>query len=288
MEAIGTLAGGVAHDLNNILSGIVTYPDLLLMQTPEDSPIRKPLITIQETGKKAAAIVQDMLTLARRGVAVTEVVNINDVIFEYLNSPEYNKMKMFYPDVEVKTSFEPGLLNIIGSPVHISKTIMNLVSNAAEAMSDTGRLSIATENRYIDKPVGSYDTVKEGDYAILTVSDTGGGISPEDMEKIFEPFYTKKRMGKSGTGLGMPVVWGTVKDHNGYIDLKSEEGEGTTFTLYFPATRKTPPKIEDDIQIEDYMGRGESILVVDDVKEQREIAHIILSELGYSVTTVPS
>ncbi len=288
MEAIGTLAGGVAHDLNNILSGIVTYPDLLLMQTPEDSPIRKPLITIQETGKKAAAIVQDMLTLARRGVAVTEVVNINDVIFEYLNSPEYNKMKMFYPDVEVETRFETGLLNIIGSPVHISKTIMNLVSNAAEAITGTGKLSITTENRYIDKPVGGYDNVKEGDYAILTVSDTGGGISPEDMEKIFEPFYTKKRMGKSGTGLGMPVVWGTVKDHNGYIDLKSEEGEGTTFFIYFPATRKTVTKLEDGIQIEDYMGRGESILIVDDVKVQREIAHTILSELGYSVTTVSS
>lgn len=288
MEAIGTLAGGVAHDLNNILSGIVTYPDLLLMQTSEDSPLRKPLITIQETGKKAAAIVQDMLTLARRGVAITEVVNLNDVIFEYLNSPEYNKMKMFYPDVKVKTSLEPGLLNIIGSPVHISKTIMNLVSNAAEAITGIGKLSITTENRYMDKPIRGYDNVKEGDYAILTVSDTGGGISPEDMEKIFEPFYTKKRMGKSGTGLGMPVVRGTVKDHNGYIDLQSEEGNGTTFTLYFPATRKTPSKIESGIQIEDYMGRGESILVVDDVKVQREIAHTILSELNYSVTTVSS
>jgi len=288
MEAIGTLAGGVAHDLNNILSGIVTYPDLLLMQTAEDSPIRKPLITIQETGKKAAAIVQDMLTLARRGVAVTEVVNLNDVIFEYLNSPEYNKMKMFYPDVEVETRFEKGLLNIIGSPVHISKTIMNLVANAAEAIAGTGKLSITTENRYIDKPVRGYDKVKEGDYAILTVKDTGGGISPEDMEKIFEPFYTKKRMGKSGTGLGMPVVWGAVKDHNGYIDLESEEGRGTTFTLYFPATRKTPTKIESGIQVEDYMGRGESILIVDDVREQREIALTILSELNYTVTTVPS
>jgi len=258
------------------------------MQTAEDSPIRKPLITIQETGKKAAAIVQDMLTLARRGVAVTEVVNLNDVIFEYLNSPEYNKMKMFYPDVEVETRFEKGLLNIIGSPVHISKTIMNLVANAAEAIAGTGKLSITTENRYIDKPVRGYDKVKEGDYAILTVKDTGGGISPEDMEKIFEPFYTKKRMGKSGTGLGMPVVWGAVKDHNGYIDLESEEGRGTTFTLYFPATRKTPTKIESGIQVEDYMGRGESILIVDDVREQREIALTILSELNYTVTTVPS
>jgi len=288
MEAIGTLAGGVAHDLNNILSGIVTYPDLLLMQTSEDSPLRNPLLTIQETGKKAAAIVQDMLTLARRGVAITEVVNLNDVIFEYLNSPEYKKMKLFYPDVEMETNLEPGLLNILGSPIHISKTIMNLVSNAAEAIGKHGRISITTENRYVDKPVRGYDNVKDGDYAMIIVSDTGEGISTQDMEKIFEPFYTKKRMGKSGTGLGMPVVWGTVKDHNGYIDLQSTEGKGTTFTLYFPITRKEPAKHEIHLQIEDYMGSGESILVVDDVKEQREIALTILSELGYSVNTVPS
>jgi PAS domain S-box-containing protein len=288
MEAIGTLAGGVAHDLNNILSGIVTYPDLLLMQTSEDSPLRKPLLTIQETGKKAAAIVQDMLTLARRGVAITEVVSLNDVIFEYLNSPEYKKMKLFYPDVEMETNLEPGLLNILGSPIHISKTIMNLVSNAAEAIGKYGKISITTENRYVDKPVRGYDNVKDGDYAMIIVSDTGEGISAQDMEKIFEPFYTKKRMGKSGTGLGMPVVWGTVKDHNGYIDLQSTQGKGTTFTLYFPITRKEPAKHETHIQIEDYMGSGESILVVDDVKEQREIALTILSELGYSVNTVPS
>jgi two-component system cell cycle sensor histidine kinase/response regulator CckA len=228
------------------------------------------------------------LTLARRGVAITEVVSLNDVIFEYLNSPEYKKMKLFYPDVEVETNLETGLLNILGSPVHISKTIMNLVSNAAEAIGKYGKISITTENRYVDKPVRGYDNVKDGDYAMIIVSDTGEGISTQDMEKIFEPFYTKKRMGKSGTGLGMPVVWGTVKDHNGYIDLQSTEGKGTTFTLYFPITRKEPAKHETYLQIEDYMGSGESILVVDDVKEQREIALTILSELGYSVNTVPS
>jgi CheY-like chemotaxis protein len=123
---------------------------------------------------------------------------------------------------------------------------------------------------------------------MIIVSDTGEGIAAQDMEKIFEPFYTKKRMGKSGTGLGMPVVWGTVKDHNGYIDLNSTVGKGTTFTLYFPITRKEPAKHETHLQIEDYMGSGESILVVDDVKEQREIALTILSELGYSVSTASS
>ena len=117
-------------------------------------------------------------------------------------------------------------------------TFVNLVSNAAEAMSKGGKLSISTENRYIDSPVSGYDDVAEGDYVVLEVSDSGKGISPEYMNRIFEPFFTKKKMGRSGTGLGMSVVWGTVKDHNGYIDVKSEVGEGTTFSLFFPATRQ--------------------------------------------------
>jgi len=288
MEAIGTLAGGVAHDLNNVLSGIVSYPDLLLMQLPEDSPLRKPILTIQNSGGKAATIVQDLLTLARRGVAVTEVVSLNDIIFDYLKSPEHEKVKSFHPNVKMKTSLDADLLNTLGSPVHLSKTIMNLVSNAAEAMAAGGEILISTENRYINKPIRGYDNVEEGDYIILRVSDTGVGISPKDIERIFEPFYTKKVMGRSGTGLGMAVVWGTVKDHKGYIDVQSTEGKGTTFTLYFPATRQELVKNQASLAIEDYMGKGDSILVVDDVKEQREIAFTILSELGYSVTIVSS
>jgi len=125
----------------------------------------------------------------------------------------------------------------------------------------------------------------EGDYVVLTVSDTGVGISPEDMKKIFEPFYTKKKLGRSGTGLGMAVVWGTVKDHNGYIDVQSTLGKGTTFTLYFPATRKRLPEHESCLPIEAYRGNGESILIVDDVEEQRQIASGMLKVLGYSVVS---
>ena len=288
MEAIGTLAGGVAHDLNNVLSGIVSYPDLLLMQLSEDSPLIKLILTIQKSGEKAAAIVQDLLTLARRGVAVTEVVNLNHIISEYLKSPELEKLKSFHTNVQVEANLGTDLLNILGSPVHLSKTIMNLVSNAAEAMSDGGEILISTLNRYIDQSIRGYDDVTEGNYVTLTVSDTGVGISPEDIEKIFEPFYTKKKMGRSGTGLGMAVVWGTVKDHKGYIDVKSTVGKGTTFTLYFPVNRKGLPKDKSLISIEDYMGKGESLLVVDDVKEQREIAYVILKKLGYSVASVSS
>jgi len=288
MEAIGTLAGGVAHDLNNILSGLVSYPELLLMDISEESPLRKPILTIQKSGEKAAAIVQDLLTLARRGVAAVEVVEPNHIVSEYLKSPEYKRLIAFHPGVEVKTNLQKDLLNIIGSPVHLSKTVMNLVSNATEAMPGGGDILISTENRYIDRPIRGYDDVEEGDYITLSVSDTGVGISAKDMERIFEPFYTKKVMGRSGTGLGMAVVWGTVKDHQGYIDVHSIEGKGATFTLFFPVTRQDLPDEEIQLTLEDYMGNGESILLVDDVAEQREIASGMLTKLGYSVVTVSS
>ena len=288
MEAIGTLAGGVAHDLNNILSGLVSYPELLLMEIPQDSPLKRPILTIQNSGEKAAAIVQDLLTLARRGVATTEVVNLNQVITEYLNSPEYEKLALYHPNVRMRTTLEAELLPILGSPVHLSKTIMNLVSNAAEAMSDGGAISISTENRYIDRPLKGYDHVEEGDYVTLTVSDKGVGIPQKNIEKIFEPFYTKKVMGRSGTGLGMAVVWGTVKDHKGYIDVKSTEGKGTTFTVYFPITRKKLAKHEIGLSIDEYRGKGESVLVVDDIEEQRVIAYELLSKLGYATKAVSS
>ena len=288
MEAIGVLAGGVAHDLNNILGGIVSYPELLLLQLPEDSPLRESILTIQKSGEKAAAVVQDLLTLARRGVVVNEVVNLNDVIGEYLKSPEYEKLQSHYPALHLEARLERDVLNILGSPTHLSKTVMNLVSNAAEAMPEGGRLTVSTENRYIDRPIGGYDNVREGDYAVITISDTGTGISPDDIEKIFEPFYTKKKMGRSGTGLGMAVVWGTVKDHRGYIDVHSIEGEGTSFFLFFPVTRKKLPENQSHLPIESYSGKGESILIVDDIETQRNIASGMLMELGYSVLSVSS
>jgi len=288
MEAIGTLAGGVAHDLNNILSGIVSYPDLLLMDIPATSPLRDPLMTIKQSGIKAAAIVQDLLTLARRGVSISEVVNLNQIVTEHLKSPEFAKIKNFHPGLEVETTLEEDLLNISGSPVHLSKTVMNLVSNAAEAMPDGGKIVISTENRYLDQPIEGYDEIEAGDYVLLQVSDTGIGIRAEDKERIFEPFYTKKVMGRSGTGLGMAVVWGTVKDHKGYIDLQSREGRGTTFTLYFPVTRQPladerPPQAPAEAN-----GNGETILVVDDIEEQRQIATRILEKLGYHAEAVAS
>jgi PAS domain S-box-containing protein len=286
MESLGTLAGGVAHDLNNVLGGIVSYPELLLMQIPEDDPLRKPISIIRKSGEKAAAIVQDLLTLARRGVSVAEVVDLNQIIQDYFKAPEHEKLIEFHPQVKFEIRLEPKPLHILGSPFHLSKTIMNLVSNAAEAMPDGGKIAISTQNQYIDSPISGYDHVDKGEYVTLTVSDTGIGISADDLERIFEPFYTKKIMGRSGTGLGMAVVWGIIKDHKGYIDAQSIEGQGTTFKLYFPVTKEISPKAEDGRSIETYKGSGESILVVDDVEEQRLIASEILKTLGYSVTSV--
>ena len=288
MEAIGLLAGGVAHDLNNILSGLVSYPELLLIEIPENSPLRKPLITIQRSGEKAASIVQDLLTLARRGVATSEVVKMSQIITEYLNSLEHKRIMEMIQNIKVETCLDPDLMNIMGSPVHLSKTVMNLMNNAAESMPDGGTITISCLNRYIDKPLKGYDTVEKGDYVTLTITDTGTGMTEKDRERIFEPFYTKKAMGRSGTGLGMAVVWGTVKDHHGYIEMQSVPGRGSSFTIYFPSTQQATAQETSTFTIDDYRGNGETILVVDDVRDQREIASKILERLGYQVESVGS
>jgi two-component system, cell cycle sensor histidine kinase and response regulator CckA len=287
MESLGRLAGGVAHDLNNILGILTGYSELLLQKLPKDSPLTRYADNILKSSMRGAVIIQDLLTLARRGVTVSEVFNLNKVIFDYLGTPEFEKLKSYHPNVKVRTELEERLLNIKGSPIHMSKTVMNLVSNAAEAISDQGEVTIRTENRYLDRPIRGYDHVQEGDYVVLTISDSGKGISAQDLGKIFEPFYTKKVMGRSGTGLGLAVVWGTVKDHNGYIDVKSEEGKGTIFTLYFNVTREKLTNVQETTSPSSYMGRGESILVVDDRKEQRELAVNMLGWLGYQVEALP-
>ena len=287
MESLGLLAGGVAHDLNNVLSGIVSYPELILLDLPEDSKLRRPIETIQESGHRATAIVQDLLTVAR-GVATTkEPVNLNDLVSDYLNSPEFRKLEQFHPTVTIKTKLDNDLFNVSGSRVQIRKGVMNLVSNAAEAIEGSGNVTISTVNRYIDRPLRGYDDVNIGEYAILSVSDDGPGIFSDDLERIFEPFYTKKVMGRSGTGLGLAVVWNVVQDHKGYIDVTTDEN-GTTFELYFPITRDEIPDKDLSIPIEDYKGKGETILVVDDVESQRNISCNMLDTLGYKTKAVSS
>ncbi|MGD1154114.1 MAG: PAS domain S-box protein [Syntrophales bacterium] len=288
MEALGTLAGGVAHDLNNVLGVLVGYSEILLQNVPQESPFQRHAMQIFKGSQRAAAIIQDLLTLTRRGVVVSETLNLNRVISDFLQTPEFEAIRSHHPGVQFKTSLDAELLNIKGSSTHLSKTVMNLLSNAAEAISGSGEVLIRTENRYVDRPIQGYDTTQEGEYAVLTVSDTGSGISQADLGRIFEPFYTKKVMGRSGTGLGLAVVWGTVKDHDGYIDVQSTEGEGSIFTLYFPVTREAPTEFEQAVPRDTYLGRGEHILIVDDVEGQRLLASAMLDSLGYKVSSVAS
>ena len=149
-----------------------------------------------------------------------------------------------------------------------------------------GTVTISTMNRYLDEPLKGYEQVRRGEYAVLSVSDDGPGIDSEDLERIFEPFYTKKKLGRSGSGLGLSVVWNTLQDHQGYKDVRSSE-KGTVFELYFPAERMPMAAPEKQVPLKDYMGNGEKILVVDDEARQRDIAFRLLTELNYHTATAP-
>ena len=287
MESLGLLAGGVAHDLNNVLSGIASYPDLILMDLPKDSSLVKPIRTMQKAGQRASAIVDDLLTMAR-GVAVhKEPLDLNEIITKYLSSPEYEKLLRFHPSVKVTCSLEKDLLNIIGSRIHVRKVVMNLVSNAAEAIEGSGNVTISTTNRYLTSPTKAHDDVDKGDDVVLAVSDDGPGIPSGDLERIFEPFYSKKVMGRSGTGLGLALVWNVINDHKGTIDVTSDES-GTLFELYFPGVRDHVADRARKVSVEEITGSGEWILIVDDVESQREIASSMLEKLGYRTICVSS
>jgi CheY-like chemotaxis protein len=242
---------------------------------------------MQKSGQRAAAIVEDLLTVARGVATAKEPLNLNDLICDYLHSPEFQELKQFHPKVTFKTNFDSGLLNISGSHIHIRKAVMNLVSNASEAIENRGNVTISTMNRYIDKPLRGYDDVDRGEYVVLSVSDDGSGISSNDFERIFEPFYTKKVMGRSGTGLGLAVAWNVVQDHKGTIGVTTDEN-GTTFELFFPITRRKISAEDFTITIEGFKGNGETILVVDDVESQRDISCKMLETLGYRTKDVSS
>ena len=287
MESLGLLAGGVAHDLNNVLSGIISYPELLLMELPEDSKLRGPIRTIQESGNRAAAIVSELLAVARSAAIEKKVMNLNRTIEDYIRSPEYKKLMMFHPKVRVETNLDTRLLNIKGSPHHFGKAVINLVSNAAEAIEYRGKIVVSTANRSLDRSVKGYGNIPKGDYVVLTVADNGPGMDRESLDRIFEPFYTKKVMGRSGTGLGLTLVWNVVQDHDAYLDIVSND-QGTRFDIYCHVTREVPAGETSPFQIENFRGQGERILVVDDVKSQQEITCRILKKIGYTTCRVSS
>ncbi len=286
LETLGLMAGTVAHDLNNILSGIIGYPELILMDLPEDDRHAEDLRLIRDAGRRAAAVVSDLLTVTRSGSEKKDVGNLNTIVESYLTSPEYTSLSGKYSGIDVTTDLEGELFNIRCSLVHVNKVIMNLVANAVESAGISGRITIRTANRCVDSPIRGYETIPEGEYAVLTVEDDGPGISLTDLDHIFDPFYSKKQLGRSGTGLGLTVVKNTVKNHGGFIDVISSD-RGTAFRLFFPITRESEKSVKDQ-GIVTYYGKGEKILVVDDKASQRDIACRILSRLGYKAYSVPS
>jgi signal transduction histidine kinase/CheY-like chemotaxis protein len=289
MEAVGLLAGGVAHDLNNILTGIVSYPDLLLMDDDMRPEQREAIETIRNAGLRAAAVVDDLLTVAKGAASPREPLNLNPLIDNYLSSPEHQRLLEADDGVVIETDLGGDLLNIMGSPIHITKALMNLTYNAVEALQGTGsgRILVRTGNRYVDRPLKAYTEVRAGEYAVVSVRDNGIGIPPEDLERIFEPFYTKKKMGRSGTGLGLTIVWNVMQDHGGYVDVTTGT-EGTEFLLYFPAIREALADTPSFLRFDDYRGNGETVLVVDDLEDQRKTACAILTKLGYVANSAES
>ncbi len=288
MKAIGLMVGGVAHDLNNILSGIISYPELLLLDLDQQSSLRHPLEAIRQSGLDASYVVSDLLTVARGIAANKEIIAPNVLIQAYLKSTDFQQLQSRYPDVRFITTLAPELRNISCSPIHVRKCLMNLITNAAEAIHGKGTISITTDNQTVPLSLASeLHNISTERFSRIIIHDTGSGIAPQDLEHIFEPFYTKKVMGRSGTGLGLAVVWNTMRDHDGTVNVSCDE-QGTTFELLFPSIEAdvTPPPDEKDWK--NYRGQGETILVIDDELRQREIARQLLTSLHYTVHTVSS
>ncbi len=283
MESIGVLAGGVAHDLNNMLGPLVGYPELILRKMTEDTPLRKQIQKMGKAAKDAVDIIQDLLTLARRGRYEMVPTNLNEVIQSYLDSHSFQSKKEHCPEVSVAIELDDNINNITGSSPHLIKVIMNLIINAFDAMPDGGALSIMSSQKEISNNQSIIPKFESGQYVTLSVKDTGQGIAEEDIPRIFEPYYSKKKMGSSGSGLGLSVVYGIVKDHKGYYEVKSTVGKGTEFILYFPVSKEL---IKKNVPTTQDISGSERILVVDDVAEQREMGIEILSSLGYNVDTI--
>lgn len=284
MEAMGLLAGGVAHDLNNILSGLLGYPDLLLMKLPPDSPLCKYLHGIKESAERASDVVNDLLALARRENYSMDAISVNRIVNEYVNSLDFQAIKRRHAGVDIKLELGEDSIYIKGSISHLIKSFMNLLINALQAMPKGGNVFIRSYKVNIDDSFLEFSDIEHGEYGVIEIEDSGEGIAEKDLAKIFEPFYSKK-IHKRGTGLGLAIVYGVIQDHKGHIDVKSVEKEGTVFSIYLPITipdiKRIPTSALDLTGVE-------SVLVIDDVPEQRELAKEFLEPLGYTVSCVDS
>jgi len=275
LDAIGTLAGGIAHDFNNMLQGILGYAAYLKMKVPEDDPMYKPLSVIEHSAERAADLTKKLLGFARKGKYITEPLNLNAIVEDVTAIIT----KTFNKSIRIETVLNP-LCTVEGDKNQIEQVILNLCLNSRDAMPDGGILSIETYNAEISDGTKPYEYMKNGRYAVLRVKDTGTGMDSETQRRIFEPFFTTKEVGK-GTGMGLPMVYGVVKNHQGFITVDSAVGQGSTFTIYLPAAEK---KVETEPEVSKAPERGKgTILVVDDEEMVRNIANDVLNELGYSV-----
>ena len=286
MESIGLMAGSVAHDLNNLLSSMVTLPELLLLDMPENAKYRRDINRIKTAGKQAAAVVDDLLTITRGSTSNKKTCNLNTVVNEYKTSQEFSHLCAQYPNITIKIDTSPRLNNSRLSSIHVLKSIINLVRNGTEAIADRGAVTVHTSKQRFKTPYSGYETIPPGEYAVLTVADTGIGIENHHLEHIFKPFYSNKKLANNkGTGLGLTVILHTMRDHYGYIDIR-RGATGSIFELYFPVIAQQETLIKDVVSLDTMFGQGETILIVDDEKEQREIIGSVLTRLGYKTATI--
>ncbi|MEE9555009.1 MAG: PAS domain S-box protein [candidate division Zixibacteria bacterium] len=280
LEIAGRISGQVAHDFNNLLGPLFAFPDFIKEELSEESKAVHYLDHIQEAAEQMAEINQQLLTLGRRGHYNQAPMDLNKIISLAIES-----IGSLPEAIRIETSFAPDLKAIMGGSSQIVRLILNLINNAGEAMNNIGNLQIKTENYYADRIWSRFGRVPEGEYVKLTFSDTGHGIPDDVLAQIFDPFFTTKGADSNrGSGLGLSIVHAVVEDHNGYIDVKSEEGNGTTFYLYFPVTdMNIAPESSDRIT-----GGDENIMVVDDDALQRDVTYNLLNKLGYNVVTVES
>jgi len=287
MESLGILAGGVAHDLNNILGPVVGYADLILRQVDENDRMAERVRRIGRSAQDAADVIQDLLTLARRGRYDMVPMDLNQIVRDFIESPAFVNLTNQRPEIEVTVNLADTTCMLQGSASHLSKVIMNLIINAFDAIQDEGRVVITTARQHVERLSNGFELGEaSGNYTSLSVMDTGEGIETIYLDKIFEPYFSKKKMGwSSGSGLGLSVVYGVVKDHRGFYDVISSPGEGTDFRVLFPIadaaeSERRPESGE--------IGGTESILIVDDDAGQRDVAADLIASLGYSVVSVAS
>jgi len=282
MEAVGQLAGGVAHDFNNVLQAICGYVELARQELPEDSPASRNLHEVGKAVERATTLVRQLLAFSRRETIQEEWVDLNALINDLL--PMLHRLIGEHVDLQ----FAPGkkLRSVRMDRGHIEQVLVNLCVNARDAMPNGGRLLIETENVDLDDEYCRANAVaKRGEYAALAVSDTGVGIPAGIRDRIFEPFFTTKRPGE-GTGLGLATVYAIVQRGGGFLNLYSEEGFGTTFRAYFPASSVKPSALSSSSTQGDgkaHRGHGELVLLAEDDVQLRELAVRMLEKAGYCV-----